>query len=166
MDPRGFNKGRLSAILRRTPASTGGRIASAGECIGYSPHTRQKLNTGDQFHQTPGTIFIQHCPRRVPLACSTYEVEVTALGPTEYSMVVVAGQCESCASLVDKRLEEARNLKVNLRVCHLYFNWPCCLRMGRGGATSSIQENDMPYTPWHLSSHLRPIRPGTYRPIF
>lgn len=108
--------GRLSAVLRRKPTSTGGVVASAGECIGYSPHSRQKLNTGDQFYQTPGTIFIQHCPKYAPLAYGAYEVEVTALGPTEYSMVVVAGQCELCASLVDKRLEEARNLKVTLRV--------------------------------------------------
>lgn len=120
MDPRGFNMGRLSAVLRRKPTNTGRVVASAGECIGYAPHTRQELNTGDQFYQTPGTLFIQHCPRRVPLAYGTYEVEVTALGPTEYSVVVVAGQCELCASLVDKRLEEARNLKVILRMSFTY----------------------------------------------
>lgn len=112
MDSRGFNRGRISAVLRRKSAYEGGFEASAGECVGYSPHSRQKLNLGDEFYQTPGTIVIQHCPRRVPLACSTYEVEVTALGPTAYEVVVVAGQCESCASLVDKRLEEARKLKV------------------------------------------------------
>lgn len=113
IDSRGFNRGRISAALRRKSTREGELEGSAGGCaVGYAPHARQKLNLGDQFYQTPGTIMIQHCPRRVPLACGTYEVEVTALGPTEYDMVVVAGQCELCASLVGKRLEEARNLKV------------------------------------------------------
>ncbi|CAM9559381.1 unnamed protein product [Scytosiphon promiscuus] len=113
-DSRGFNQGRVSAVLRR-PVCTAGLVASERECIGYAPHVRQRVNTGDQFYQAPGTIFIQHCPRRVPLAFGTYEVEVTALGPTEYSLVVLAGQCELCASLVDKRLEGARQLKVRLK---------------------------------------------------
>lgn len=112
MDSRGFNRGRISAVLRRESAHEGGFEGSARECIGYSPHSRQMLNLGDEFHQTAGTIVIQHCPRRAPLACSAYEVEVTALGPTAYEVVVVAGQCELCASLVDKRLEEARKQKV------------------------------------------------------
>lgn len=85
----------------------------AAECIGYSPHARQKLNIGDEFHQKPGTIVIQHCPRRVPLSNGVFEVEVTALGPTEYSVVVVSGQCELCSSLVDKRSAEARKLQVS-----------------------------------------------------
>lgn len=105
--------GRVSAMLRRKSAHEGVLNESAGECVGFSPHSCQKLNLGDEFYQTPGVIMIQHCPRRVPLACSTYEVEVTALGPTAYEVVVVAGQCELCASLVDKRLEETRNLKVS-----------------------------------------------------
>lgn len=112
IDSRGFNRGRISAVLRRNSTYKGGIEGSTGECVGYSSHSRQKLNLGDEFYQTPGTIMIQHCPRRVPLACSTYEVEVTALGPTAYEVVVVAGQCELCASLVDKRLEEAKKLKV------------------------------------------------------
>lgn len=109
----------MCAVLRRKPEYSRGVVASTGECIGFSPHARQELNTGDQFYQTPGTILIQHCPRRVPLARGTYEVEVTALGPTEYSVVVVAGQCELCASLVDKQLEEARKLKVSNSVIQL-----------------------------------------------
>lgn len=112
----------MCAVLRRKPDYPRGGVVSTGECIGFSPHARQEINTGDQFYQTPGTILIQHCPRRVPLACGTYEVEVTALGPTEYSMVVVAGQCELCASLVDKRLEEARKLKVSNTVIQLVRN--------------------------------------------
>ncbi|CAM9506461.1 unnamed protein product [Ectocarpus fasciculatus] len=127
MDSRGFNKGRMCAVLRRKPDYPRGGVASTGECIGFSPHARQKLNTGDQFYQTPGTILIQHCPRRVPLARGTYEVEVTALGPTEYSMVVIAGQCELCASLVGKRLEEARKLKVRVTDLEgeLSDTWEC-----------------------------------------
>lgn len=113
IDSRGFNRGRISAALRRKLTYEAELEGSpGGGVVGYAPHARQKLNLGDQFYQTPGTILIEHCPRRVPLACGTYEVEVTALGPTEYEMVVVAGQCELCASLVGKRLEEARNLKV------------------------------------------------------
>lgn len=109
--------GRISAVLRRKSANEGAIDGSATECVGYSPHSRQKLNLGDEFYQIPGTILIQHCPRSVPLAGTSYEVEVTALGPTAYEVVVVAGQCELCASLVNKRLDEARNLKVgNLRV--------------------------------------------------
>ena len=119
IDSRGFNRGRISAVLRRHSAHEAG-FEGSRECVGYSPHSRQKLNLGDEFYQTPGTIIIQHCPRRVPLACGSYEVEVTALGPTAYEVVVVAGQCELCASLVDKRLEEAKTLKVrSLRVSSL-----------------------------------------------
>ncbi|CAM9212499.1 unnamed protein product, partial [Hapterophycus canaliculatus] len=114
MDSRGFNRGRICAVLRRKAGYAEGLVTSKGECVGYAPHARQRVNTGDQFYQAAGTIFIQHCPRRVPLACGTYEVEVAALGPTEYSLVVVAGQCELCTSLVDKRLNEARRLKVRL----------------------------------------------------
>lgn len=95
--------------------------------MGYSPHSRQKLNLGDEFYQTPGTVTIQHCPRRVPLAYSIYEVEVTALGPTAYEVVVVAGQCELCASLVDKRLEEARNLKVGSLRVFLIVSMASCI---------------------------------------
>lgn len=113
MDSRSFNRGRISAVLRRKSVYEGGLEGSTGEYVGFSPHSRQKLNLGDEFYQTPGTIIIQHCPRRVPLACTTYEVEVTALGATAYEVVVVAGQCELCASLVDTRLKEARKLKVN-----------------------------------------------------
>eukprot|EP00752_Nemacystus_decipiens_P001471 g1447.t1 len=115
IDSRGFNRGRVSAVLRRNSAYDGRLEGATGRRVGYAPHSRQKLNLGDEFYQTPGTIMIQHCPRRVPLACSTYEVEVTALGPTAYEVVVDAGQCELCASLVDKRLEEAKRLKVRLK---------------------------------------------------
>lgn len=113
IDARGYNRGRVRAVLRRNINYPKSERLSAGDCIGYSPHARQKLNTGDEFHQTPGTIVIQHCPRRVPLSSGVFEVEVTALGPTEYSVVVVSGQCELCASLVDKRSTEATNLKVS-----------------------------------------------------
>lgn len=113
---------------------SGGLVVSKGECIGYAPHVRQRVNTGDQFYQVPGTIFIQHCPRRAPLAFGTYEVEVTGLGPTEYSLVVLAGQGELCASLLDKRLEEARQLKVGGpaygHLCLIsHFNFSCRLHM-------------------------------------
>lgn len=97
-----------------------------GECIGYAPHSRQKLNLGDEHHQTAGTILIQHCPRRIPLAGYLFEVEVTALTLTEYSVVVVAGQCELCASLVGKKLQEAKQLKVRLYRC----NYKCLRRTG------------------------------------
>lgn len=112
IDARGFNRGRVRAVLRRKLNHAETKRESAAECIGYSPHARQKLNVGDEFHQTPGTIVIQHCPRRVPLSSGVFEVEVTALGPTEYSVVVVSGQCELCTSLVDKRSAEATNLQV------------------------------------------------------
>ena len=113
IDARGFNRGRVRAVLRRKRNRPGNEGVSGAECIGYSPHARQKLNIGDKFHQTPGTIVIQHCPRRVPLSSGVLEVEVTALGPTKYSVVVVSGQCELCTSLVDKRSAEATNLQVS-----------------------------------------------------
>lgn len=118
---KGFRNGRVSAVLRRRPKSTE-MCSSVAECIGYAPHSHQKLNIGDQFHQTPGTIFIQHRPRCVPLAEFVYEVEVSALALTEYTVVVVAGQCELCPSLVEKRLEEAKTIMVSTNGVVMVFN--------------------------------------------
>lgn len=116
MDVRGFGKGRVSAVLIRTSTDEGSVQISAKECVGYAPHGKQTLNTGDQFHQTPGAIVIHHRPRRVSIASGTFDVLVNALSLTEYSVLVMAGQCELCTSLIDKRLQEAERLKVNIRV--------------------------------------------------
>lgn len=115
MDTRGFNRGRVSVVLRRKSTNIYGGAAPTTWCAGYAPHARQRLNAGDQFHQIPGRITIQHCPSDVPLACGVFEVEVTALGPTVYSVVVIAGQCELYSSLVGKKLVEARNLQVTVQ---------------------------------------------------
>lgn len=125
MDTRGFSKGRVSAALLRTPAEAGSSQNPTRESVGYAPHARQKLNLGDQFHQTPGTIFIQHRPRCIPLTCGVFEVAVTALSLTEYTVVVVAGQCELCTSLVSTRLQEARQLKVRFFVI-CWLQWVVC----------------------------------------
>lgn len=85
---------------------------STKEYIGFGPHARQNLNVGDQFHQTPGTIVIQHHPKTIPIDRGSFKVEVKAVSLTEYSVAVFAGQGELCASLIDKRLEEGRHLKV------------------------------------------------------
>lgn len=114
MDTRGFSKGRVSAVLLRTSAPEGSTQMSTKECIGYAPHAKQKLNVGNQYYQTPGTIVIQHRPRIIPIAPGLFEVVVKALGLTEYSVAVFVGQCELCSSLIDKRREEAKRLKVNL----------------------------------------------------
>lgn len=111
MDSRGFRRGRVSVGLFRTPVGEGSPRRSTKEDIGYALHAQQKLNVGDQFHQTAGTIFIQHRPRCIPLT-GVFEVEVTAVSSTEYSVAIVAGQCELGASLVDKKMEEAKILKV------------------------------------------------------
>lgn len=124
MDVRGFSRGRVSAVLLRTSTDEGSVRISAKESVGYAPHGKQSLNTGDQFHQTPGTIVIQHRPRRVPIASGTFEVLVNALSLTEYSVLVMAGQCELCTSLIDKRLQEAERLKVNI---HAFVGFRICV---------------------------------------
>lgn len=115
---RGFSQGRVSASLVRSVAGDDSEQTSTRH-VGFAPHSRQKLNQGDEFHQTPGTIFIQHSPRLTPLISGLFQVVVKAFSFTCYSVKVVAGQCESCASLTRKRMTEAQDVQVSL----VYFRF-------------------------------------------
>lgn len=112
MDARGFRQGKLSSTLLRTSAGEGQRMFTP-QRVGYASHARQKLNEGDPFHQTPGTIFIHHRPRCIPLVCGSFELVVSAGSLTEYSVNVTAGQYELCTNLINTWFSEAKAIKAS-----------------------------------------------------
>lgn len=114
MDARGFRQGRLSASLRRTPGHVGNDLDASVRFLGHAPHELQKPNEGDGFQQTPGIIFIQHCPRYVPLAYKSYDLLVTAFSAARYTVTVVAGECQSRGNFLAERFEDAKNIRVSL----------------------------------------------------
>lgn len=89
------------------------------QSLGHATHELQKPNEGDAFQQTPGIIFIQHCPRHVPLAYKSYDLLVTALSAARYTVTVVAGECQSRGNFLAGRLKDVEDIMVSLFHEHL-----------------------------------------------